>query len=51
MDPAKLCGLRLQFADSVYNLRIPLTVADSTTTNFVVDSAKLPAFGANLSKK
>ena len=26
MDYASLCGLRLQFADSAYNLRIPLTV-------------------------
>ena len=31
-DSAKLCGFRLQFEDSAYNLRVPLTVADSTTT-------------------
>ena len=29
-----ICELRLQFADSTYNLRIPLTFADSGTAQF-----------------
>ena len=30
-NPQTICGFHLQFADSTYNLRIPLTVADSAT--------------------
>ena len=33
-NPQTKCGSQLQFADSTYNLRIPLTVADSATTQF-----------------
>ena len=29
--PLTICGFHLQFADSTFNLRIPLTVADSAT--------------------
>ena len=32
--PLTICGFHLQFADSTYNLRIPLTVADSATAQF-----------------
>ena len=32
--PLTICGFHLQFADSPYNLRIPLTVADSATAQF-----------------
>ena len=31
LNPQTKCGFHLQFADSTYNLRIPLTVADSAT--------------------
>ena len=31
--PITICRFRLQFADSAYSLRIPLTVADSATTS------------------
>ena len=33
-NPQTKCGFHLQFADSTYNLRIPLTVADSATAQF-----------------
>ena len=33
-NPQTKCGLHLQFADSTYNLRIPLTVADSAKAQF-----------------
>ena len=33
-NPQTKCGFNLQFADSFYNLRIPLTVADSGTAQF-----------------
>ena len=33
-NPPTNCGIHLQFADSTYNLRIPLTVADSATAQF-----------------
>ena len=33
-NPQKKCGSQLQFADSTYNLRIPLTVAVSATAQF-----------------
>ena len=32
--PPTICGFHLQFADSTYNGRIPLTVADSATAQF-----------------
>ena len=32
--PLTLCGFHLQFVDSTYSLRIPLTVADSATSQF-----------------
>ena len=32
--PQTKCGFQLQFADSIYKLRIPLTVADSATAQF-----------------
>ena len=30
-NPITICGIHLHFADSTYNLRIPLTVVDSAT--------------------
>ena len=33
-SPQTKCGLHLQFGDYTYNLRIPLTVADSATAQF-----------------
>ena len=33
-DPQTKCGIHLKFADSIYNLWIPLTVADSATAQF-----------------
>ena len=59
--PLTICGFHLQFADSTYNLRISLTVADSATAQFndtnvlsfvvgfqtVLDSAKTVADFAN----
>ena len=33
-NPQTKCGFHLQFADSTYNLRISLTVADSATAHF-----------------
>ena len=33
-NPLTKCGFHIQFADSTYNLRIPLTVADSATAQF-----------------
>ena len=33
-NPQTKCGFYLQFSDSTYNLRIPLTVADSATAQF-----------------
>ena len=33
-NPQTKCGFHLQFADSTYDLRIPLTVADSATAQF-----------------
>ena len=32
--PPTICGFHLQFADSLYNWQIPLTVADSATAQF-----------------
>ena len=32
--PLTICGFHLQFADSTCSLRIPLTIADSTTDQF-----------------
>ena len=32
--PLTICGFHLQFADSIYKLRIPLTVAVSATAQF-----------------
>ena len=32
--PLTVCGFHLQFADSTYSLRIPLTVTDSATAQF-----------------
>ena len=33
-NPQTKCGFHLQLVDSTYNLRIPLTVADSATAQF-----------------
>ena len=33
-NPQTKCGFHLQFSDSTYSLRIPLTVADSATAQF-----------------
>ena len=33
-SPQTKCGFHLQFGDYTYNLRIPLTVADSATAQF-----------------
>ena len=33
-NPQTKCGFHLQFADSTYNLRISLTLADSPTAQF-----------------
>ena len=32
--PLTICGLHLQFADSTYNLRIPLRIVESATAQF-----------------
>ena len=51
-NPKTKCGFPLQFADSTYNLRIPLTVADSATAqindtkfyHLLVDSSNCSGF-------
>ena len=46
--PQTKCGLHLQFADCTYSLRIPLTVADSATTQF--NDTNVLTFGCGFHK-
>ena len=43
--PLTICRFHLQFEDSTYNLRVPLTDADSATAQFNVTNVLLFANG------